>query len=561
MNPDKACGSSAAGLDWTSTMTQSTPFHDGEIAAQIRAGADDVASWAADFIRNNMPQQHRDFYTSLPCLVVSAADENGRPWVTVLEGCDGFIAAPNSRELVIEGELQTSDPLASAMATGTDIGVLGIELATRRRNRLSGLARSLDGTTQIEIRQAFGNCPQHIHEREWFRMPSNTPGHWTTSDGLLPDQIALIEQADTMFIGTGQQGEAEAQSNGYDASHRGGEPGFVKVIGANRLRIPDYAGNNFFNTIGNLINNPRLGLLFIDFATGSMLHVSGTATIDWQPEESHDPAARRMIEVTVEQVINRPSALSLRWKAEPSATRKLVVAGKVAESSEITSLYLLPKDNIPLEPFQAGQHLPISLDVPGERGRVGRSYSLSGSPQDEYYRLSIKREAKGVASRYVHDQLSVGDLIEVGRPSGEFVLPSGTAPLVLVSAGVGITPVISMLHDVAHQSDDRSVWFIHGARNSQNHALREEVDSLLSLRQSIYRSIHYSQPLQTDKIGKDFDVRGRINPDALISLEAGSDAIYMLCGPTQFLAETRAGLESRGVPGDQIHFESFGPGS
>ncbi len=543
-------------------MTQEQDvFHAGEIAAQRRAGAGDMASKVAGFIRDYMPEQHRDFHTSLPFLVISAADEQARPWVTILEGREGFVTSPDARTLALATQMAPVDPLASAINAGTDIGMLGIELATRRRNRLSGFIHPDGDGLAIDIRQTFGNCPQYIREREWHRVADQTPGEPIIGDRLSGDQIAQIQVADTMFIGTGQQTNAGEPSSGYDASHRGGEAGFVEIVDDRHLRIPDYAGNNFFNTIGNLLKNPRLGLLFIDFETGGMLHITGTATVEWSPKNARDPAARRMIDVTIDAVIERPAALSLRWQSDAAHTRPLVVAEKLVESADITSLHLLPADRLPRDTFEAGQHLPVELKIPGSANKVRRSYSLSGSPSDDFYRLSIKREALGLTSRYVHDTLKVGDIIEAGRPSGDFVIPCAACPLVLVSAGVGLTPMLSMLHAVAAEQSDRSVWFVHGARNSHYHAFRDEVDQLVETNRNFQEMVFYSQPLDGDRRGVDYDVAGRITPGPLLKLEVGPDAHYMLCGPAAFLTTIRSGLEGLGIPGDQIHFESFGPSS
>jgi len=540
-------------------MTNTSTFHAGELAAQRRAGVGDVASRVAGFIRDHMPQQHRDFHTSLPFIVLSAADEEGQPWVTILEGEERFVTSPDAKTLIFDSLPDTRDPLAKAMSSGTDVGLLGIELATRRRNRLSGHIQADDDSLRVAVRQTFGNCPQYIREREWHRAADNAPGETRVSTSLSPDQMKRIGQADTMFIGTGQQGEPGAPSNGYDASHRGGEPGFVQVVDEAHLRIPDYAGNNFFNTIGNILQNPKVGLLFIDFATGGMLHVSGSAQVEWEPKDTLDPAVRRMIDVAIEAVVDRPGALSLRWQSEETKRRPFLLTGKVAETSEITSFYLVPANHTQREDFEAGQHLPVELDVPNQRGKVRRSYSLSGSPRDDSFRLSVKREPHGIASRHLHDALHVGDVIEAGRPSGDFGIPCGACPLVLVSAGVGITPMLSMLHAAARNPDERPVWFVHGARDSDHHAFRREVDSLVASSRNIHSVIHYSQPLKFDLQGSQFDATGRITPDSLMALQAGPDAHYMLCGPTEFMSEIRSGLEARGVPGNQVHFETFGP--
>lgn len=536
-------------------------FHPGEIRAQQRAGAKDVAEWAGDFIRPFMPPQHRDFFSQLPFLVVAGADAQGRHWVTLLDGEEGFVSSPDERALSLATTPDPQDPLFETLTSGGDVGVLGIELATRRRNRINGKVRSAGSNLAITVSQSFGNCPQYIHERRWRRVGRTAPKRAIRSQELSENQVALIRSADTMFIGTGQMQTGEHASNGFDASHRGGEPGFVAVVDARSLRIPDYAGNNFFNTIGNLLENPRIGLVFVDFESGGLLHVSGTARIDWDPVDSHDANARRMIEMTVEAVVERPAALGLRWSKTDEDLRALTVVDKVEEAEGITSFHLASPLGLPLPAYQAGQHLPIEIDIPAQTGPVRRSYSLSGDPGKEVYRLTIKREAKGLASRYMHDVLEVGDRIHARVPSGDFVIPCSDCPLVLASAGVGLTPMLSMLHALARADNDRPVWFVHGTRNGNTHAMRSEVVDLVAEQPQFTSELFYSQPKPNDTLGTDFDSAGRISAEKLIALNAGPLAHYMICGPATFVAEIRSGLEQKGIAGTHIHLETFGPAS
>jgi ferredoxin-NADP reductase len=326
------------------------------------------------------------------------------------------------------------------------------------------------------------------------------------------------------------------------------------------LQIPDYAGNNFFNTIGNLISDPRIGLLFVDFETGALLHITGRASIDWQPHNAHYAGAQRLINVEVDTVIDRPQAISLRWTKREAQLPNLKLIAREKESTYITSFYFSRADGQDLKPFEAGQHLPIEVQIPGQTGISKRSYSLSGSPKHlSYYRLSVKRENKGLVSSFLHDALHPGSTIKAQQPSDGFVIPCHTCPLVLVSAGVGQTPMLSMLYSTAEQ--ESSVWYIHGTRNGANHALHEEVSQLVELNANLRKKIFYSQPDESDVLGRDYDIEGRITAEYLRTLNAGADTHYMLCGPMTFLADLRNGLDAAGVPESQIHFETFGSGS
>lgn len=533
------------------------PFHAGEQAAQNRAGASNVASWASGFVRDYLPQQHRDFYCSLPFLVLSGADEGGNIWTTLVEGEDCFIKSDNPNSLKLDAKIDSADPLAALFSNGGDIGAIGVELATRRRNRFSGRIIPGESNIEIEMRQTFGNCPQYIHARSWTRVSPTIDPHVTQSNQLNDEQVAHIRNADTMFIGSGHHGEAGAVSNGYDASHRGGAPGFVNVEGLKHLKIPDYAGNNFFNTIGNILSDPRVGLLFVDFETGGLLHITGRAQIEWPPNESNNPNSRRQISVDIDEVIERPGAVSLRWENLDSISRKLRVTRREKETDYITSFYLAPADGRDLSPFRPGQHLTIAVQIPGQVGLTQRSYSLSGAISETgQYRLSIKREEHGLMSRYLHDHLGQGAILEAQPPAGDFVIPAGDGPVVLISAGVGMTPMLSMLHALTRT--DRTVWYVHGARNHRDHALRQEVEDLIARHNNLQLRIFYNQPEETELLRLEFETEGKVSAEEVFALEVGKNAQYLLCGPPQFVADMRSGLEKLGVRKEQIYFETFG---
>lgn len=535
-------------------------FHAGELEAQRWAGVGDVAAAAAGFIRDRMPEQHRAFFASLPFLVVASGDETGQPWVSMMEGPEGFATSPNPRQLRLAASLDRADPLAATLASGNKIGMLGIALDSRRRNRLNGFLRPEGTGYVVDVHQSFGNCPQYIHAREWRRVDARQAPPARHFDRLQPSQEAWIAAADTLFIGSGVGADGGGTAGGFDASHRGGEPGFVQIATDGSLQIPDYPGNNFFNTIGNLIRDPKVGLLFVSFETGSLLHIAGRAQIEWDAAGSDDPQARRMIRVAIDRVVERQSALSLRWSRDGVETLGMTVTDRVVESDAITSFHLAPRDGGPLAPFQPGMHLPVALTVPGQAGPVRRSYSLSGSPSARHYRIGVKREDRGIASRFLHDQVAVGDTIMTGRPAGAFQAPSGNSPLVLVSAGVGVTPMLSMLHAAVESRSRRPIRFVHGARNRRSDAFAAEINALVATGAPIERRVHYSAPEAADEPGVHFDKAGRITAADLIALNAGANADYMLCGPERFLADILAGLEAGGVDPGRIHFETFGPG-
>ena len=197
--------------------------------------------------------------------------------------------------------------------------------------------------------------------------------------------------------------------------------------------------------------------------------------------------------------------------------------------------------------FEAGQHLPIVLSVPTHDTKLRRTYTLSGNPAEDHYRITVKREPNGAASRFLHDVAQVGNVIEAKPPAGDFLIPSGDTPLVLVSAGVGVTPMIAMLHQIVAQHPDRPVWFIHAARNGRFHALRGEVDHLIATSPTARKRTYYSAPVAQEVEGQDFDIKGRITAQELIALNTGLNAQYLLCGPLDFMTDLKSGLEALGV--------------
>jgi len=538
-----------------------SPFHPGEQAVQERLGVRDIEEWARMVVRPNLPEQHRAFYRALPFLVAAARDAGGRPWATLLAGPVGFVSSPDPRSLVIDTKPVPGDALEGKLVAGADIGILGIELASRRRNRVNGRI-SDDGASALvfAVDQAFGNCPQYIRERQWRWVEGTRPGTPETGASLTSAQRAWIADADTLFIASGHRGDGESPTFGMDASHRGGDRGFVAVASETRLVFPDYAGNNHFNTIGNLALDPRAGLLFVDFETGGLLQLTGRTTIDWDSDAvARIPGARRLVAFDIEEVVELPTALPLRWDADAESVRSLRLIDKIAESDDVTSFVFEARDGGPLLPFEAGQHLPIELDVQGLEEPVRRTYSLSGAPDRDRYRISVKREPYGVASRHLHDQVEPGAILDARKPAGDFVLPCSGCPVVLVSAGVGTTPMVSMLHALAEGNGERPVWFVHGARDGAHHPLAGEVRNLAASDPNVHVHVAYSRPRPEDQAGADYHSVGRVDGTLLNGLVDDPDAHYLLCGPTRFMADVQTDLERRGVSADHIHTESFGP--
>jgi ferredoxin-NADP reductase len=240
--------------------------------------------------------------------------------------------------------------------------------------------------------------------------------------------------------------------------------------------------------------------------------------------------------------------------------RPLKVARMDRESRSVVSLVLEPADGRPLTVPLPGQFVVLQLRPQADSPPVLRSYSLSGLPNAAHYRISIKEEPHGIASTYLTTQLRTGDVLDVSAPRGAFTLQRGDRPVVLLSAGVGVTPVLAMLHAMVACASPRPVWWIYGARNRQDHPFAGEVrDLLVNLAQS--RShIRYSRPEATDRLGVDFDAVGRLTVTVLEELGVPCESDFYLCGPAAFLKDFVAGLGGWGVARDRIHTEVFGSG-
>ena len=281
------------------------PFHADEQAAQKLAGQ---RSGLAP-IRSSMPEQHRAFFSLLPYLFTATPDAAGWPMASVLTGSPGFIVSPDPVTLQIDALPRAGDPAGPGFAADSPIGLLGLDLSTRRRNRANGRIVARDSGLTVRIAQSFGNCPQYIQTRS-VAARDTTAGPVEILRTLDEAARDLIESTDTFFVASRGRAELGAEG-GFDMSHRGGRPGFVGVRG-DTLVIPDFRGNRFFNTLGNLLGDPRAGLLFVNFDTAEVLQLQGTVTIDWHPGETGPTGAERLWRVEVERAWRTPSAFPYR---------------------------------------------------------------------------------------------------------------------------------------------------------------------------------------------------------------------------------------------------------
>jgi ferredoxin-NADP reductase/MOSC domain-containing protein YiiM len=242
-----------------------------------------------------------------------------------------------------------------------------------------------------------------------------------------------------------------------------------------------------------------------------------------------------------------------------SGFRPFRVAKVDRENASVVSFTFESTDGSPLAEPLPGQFLVLRLPVKPELPPILRSYSMSGAPGAGAYRVSVKQEAHGMGSTFLHNQVKVGDILEVSAPRGSFTLRPGDGPVVLLSAGIGATPVLAMLHTLASTASSREVWWLYGARNREEHPFAEESRGLLKALSRSRTHIAYSRPGPGDRPGEDYDSAGHLSVPALEELGVPRNADFYLCGPASFLASFTTGLKAWGVPATRIHTEIFGP--
>jgi ferredoxin-NADP reductase/predicted pyridoxine 5'-phosphate oxidase superfamily flavin-nucleotide-binding protein len=572
------------------TIEKPSPWHRGEVEIQRSVGVDGrMETLGRRVIRDFLLDQHRAFFPQLPFLVVGSVDPAGAPWATIVAGQPGFIGSPDIHTVAIQAVRQPSDPADAGLDDGDPVGLLGIELHTRRRNRMNGTVRRRTNGFDVTVGQSYGNCPQYIQLRDFAVVgdpAARYAGEVETSTDLDIDARRVIAAADAFFVAS----YSEENGRQVDVSHRGGKPGFVRIGEDGVLTIPDFAGNLFFNTLGNIVLNGKAGLVFVDFATGDLLQLTGEAEVILDsPEIAAFQGAERLWRVHPTKIVRRRNVLPVRWAdrangASPNAlitgdwdaTAARLKAAELAglwrpfrvrkitrESATIRSFELEPADGVAAIPHLAGQHLPIRVQLPGAERPVIRTYTLSVAPSDPFYRISVKRE--GVVSRYLHDHIRAGDLIEARAPAGDFTIDAlEKRPAVLLAAGVGITPMIAMARHILFEGfrtrGVRRTWIFQAARTKRERAFDQELSALVEAGQG---DIHLTRILSDTEGAEadDYDLLGRLDIDALRTELPFDDYDFYLCGPPAFMQAVYDGLRGLNVAEKRIHAEAFGPAS
>ncbi|MEP1740506.1 MAG: FAD-binding oxidoreductase [Kangiellaceae bacterium] len=583
-----------------------SPFHLGEQMIQTKLGVrENMERFGRMVIRDHMPEQHQRFYQQLPFIFLGHEDPKGFPWASILFAKPGFIKSDTEHSLSFSQLPLEQDPLTETLnenslnGKNTKLGILGIELPTRRRNRLAAHVTKLsDNSIELNVDQTFGNCPQYIQSREYYPPDSHNPTETSRLEIRSFDNVAqkIVESADTFFIASSYDSGNNNPSDGADVSHRGGKPGFVKIINNNQLIIPDYMGNNHFNTFGNIELNGKAGLLFIDFQTGDILTLTGEARVDWESDDiAFFEGAQRLLRFKLTKGYLIKKAIPANWsKPEFSPNTQLTgtwdeakklkeietqrnqwlpyrVDQIVIESESIRSFHLVP-ENGQLFKFKPGQFLTIRVRINDEY--MIRTYTVSNADSDGVYRLSIKREhasssnvPDGIVSNHMHSNVKLGDIIEAKAPTGNFYFETRKQkPALLVAAGIGITPMLAMLRqalvDAVKTRYIRPTTLVAIVRTEKERAFYQEL-SQVAEQSSGQINIHWciTKPQSKRFLGSDFNFIGRPTKEFFQAVIENKRTDAYLCGPPPFMQQTYDTLRMIGLSDLAIYAESFGPSS
>ena len=298
-------------------MRIENPYHPGELVVQRRANEAELAQRNGGVLADVIPMGALRFIGQQSLAILGSLDREGNVWASVLVGEPGFISSPEGQTVeldVTQRRSATDDPLWTNIGTNEEVGMLVIDLSTRRRLRVNGRIHPLDDTRfELTVRQAYPNCPKYIQRRHLF-LPEGIARTQTYASrrgvALAEEQRALIASADTLFVASADP------AHGVDTSHRGGQPGFVRVLDDRRIRIPDYVGNSMFNTLGNFVSYPHAGLVFVDFDNSRTLQLTGRVEILWDLDDPEDETGgtRRYWDLEVEQWLETPLPRQLRWE-------------------------------------------------------------------------------------------------------------------------------------------------------------------------------------------------------------------------------------------------------
>jgi ferredoxin-NADP reductase/predicted pyridoxine 5'-phosphate oxidase superfamily flavin-nucleotide-binding protein len=550
-------------------------YHDGELRVQRLARASDEARISGQMINKAIPSEAIEFIMQQTLLVIGSIDPCGQVWASVIFGQAGFLQVESDQQLQIDVSqtLQCNDdPLWNNLRQNPGVGLLIIELDSRRRLRINGRARKLSATRYaIDVASVYPNCPKYIQRRQSRKLsnatlekaqqryatPSTSASHGNV---LSTAQQLMITSADTFFVASAHP------EQGVDASHRGGQPGFVQLLNERELRIPDFPGNHMFNTLGNFDSYPHAGLVFINFKHRRLLQLIGQPKILWDLDEPHDNTGGtcRFWQFTVSSWREHTQAFDLDWvflgysphipeqrehdlyepvldsSAEPGLTLRVEHINR--ENEHIKSFSLTAVDGELLPEYQPGAHLQMTIKLP-DGSRLRRHYSLLSNAADRsHYEIAVQLQPRGRGgSRYLHERIVEGDVLESRAPVNNFPMAGNARHSILIAGGIGITPILSMLHWL--DSNALSYELHYSASSNTTPAFNSRIKCMAGDRVKFYNS-QVSQKQRMDL------------QHMLLDPKPGTH-VYV-CGPQRLINSVRETATAAGWPAHRIHFESFG---
>lgn len=596
------------------------PWHVGEIKVQEQVmGPVDAAQVRAqynDFISDTIRDNYKDFFEDASWLVVASQDADGHPRASIMQAPisslpqgagasldplpadKGLVSIPQDGqtfELNANGIIR-GDPLEKNLQRpNAQVGMLRIELDRRQRARLNGVVVDQNNTSDAKIkarvRQSYGNCPKYIQARTWKPNPVQHGNRGRQVQLLQYDEelVALhdmIRHADTFFIVSG------GEDNGLDASHRGGPPGFVKPVGPRTLVYPEYVGNFFFNTLGNIALDPRVGLLFVNFANGDIVQIKASAKIDFNKDSSM-PGSQRVIHLEIASALLMKSALRMVSTDDPipspfnppAATRSgdpVRITQIMPQTEDTSTFYLALSRPINYEPGQYGNFL-----IENGEDSFNRAWTISSTPRqgsssaggDTRIAITVKHKKGGKVSGLLHDMQELRKLklrllgIEGNfcvrhpwRSSADDVVEAHSEGVcasddgqdkegiyVFAAAGSGVTPVISNLRRMAMTGQTAIVFL--SAKNAADVIFSRELQALVSSRIRIVINLTRVEDqvsLPESKEGKLYYFNGRVSPEAIRQgLQGYEDAkieALFACGTDPFVAHFQSAWSSAQAP-------------
>jgi predicted pyridoxine 5'-phosphate oxidase superfamily flavin-nucleotide-binding protein len=303
-------------MNLSQNSSQASVFHEGEKSFHKALGIEErMDEMGKRMMRDHMPDQHRDFFAQLPMIHICVLDENGHPSAILRTGNPGFISSPDEYTLIIDSQPLAGEPENLQLTKGSKISIVGVEFATRRRNRLNATILShQDNKLEMRVDLSFGNCPKYIQIRNMFPPEQlDLNSEVFRSDNLGKTERKIITAVDTLFIASRSSVINDEPKNGIDINHRGGNPGFIEIIDDQTIQFPDYLGNNMFNTFGNIVSDPRVAIQLIDFENKTLMHIQGRAEIiTLEGKFDGNPDMGRRVKIRIENITITTDALPFK---------------------------------------------------------------------------------------------------------------------------------------------------------------------------------------------------------------------------------------------------------